>query len=90
MTLSGNIKQIQNIVFSEKNGGVFGNEGFYETFNKKTVNKKIKISYKDPSYPILDIKNIKNHSIKFFNILDNILHSDGIIFIFFLNIFGLV
>ena len=67
------LKALSNIVFPE--------EDFDSTFSVKLVNKHNRYSYKT-DIDFLEINKLKEYSIKFHNILLNIVKTKGIIFIF--------
>ena len=78
MTTVSDLKQIQNIVFP---GGMYGTEGFNNTF-KKNSGKKLSYSYKDTSNLFLRSGELEKYSMKYHNIIENIKNSEGIVFIF--------
>ena len=71
------LPQICNIVYpSDSDDKDYGESGFNEVFSKS--GKKFKYKSKQ----ILKLNEISDYSIKFKNVLDNILSSEGIIFIY--------
>jgi len=72
-----NITQICNVYYPSKKKE-YGEEGFNSVFAVSKGGYK----YKEGVAPILSYKLIDNHSIKIKNIIDNVIDSDGIIFIY--------
>ena len=60
----------------------YPNETILDTFNKKKKSGRMMYSYKNPDEDFLEIDELEGYSIKIHNILNCILESEGIIFIF--------
>jgi len=78
--------QISNVVYPGSDRDPkkkIGSIGLNKVFTKKTTNKHFKFTLKnDENKEFLDIKNIGNYSSKIEGILNNIEHTEGVVFIY--------
>lgn len=87
--------QISNIVYpsdTDMHNTTYGKSGFMNCFDKVTASKQFRVTYKPhvkAKYgEFLNIDNISNYSAKLNNIVDYILQSDGVVFVYSYYLYG--
>lgn len=78
--------QISNIVYPNSNKSnvieSFGKKGFNNNFNHEGMGWKFKVSYKNKNKEFLNSDHLKEYSAKLNSIVDYILNSDGIVYVY--------